>query len=289
MFRIGGAETRRWTVVARDKLRRITELQLPTVTQGGATGRPEIFYTYDEDGNIANQVYTFAGSSNNVTAYFGYFDELTGMMTDMGGGQAVVQARASDYEGRTIQNLGPYVVATSSAGPAYILAETGRSQPNSATFTYGPFSTLSNIVDEAGNVRVSFASDSAGLVKQVSVPNPAVPQVGTGITADTPALNVSRDNFSLLNGVTDVFGNGTTLSRDQMSRVTSVTDPAGTQVKTGYSSASDTAAASTVAGGAHLERHPRSLRRPWESDPDYWSREQWERHCSAIRSFRPPD
>jgi RHS repeat-associated protein len=251
-YRMDGAETRTWTVIKRDKLRRVTDFQLPSVTQGGATGRPEIFYGYDPDGNLTNQSYSFDGVSNSVTSYFGYFDEPLGTVTDMGGGQATVKRFVTDYTGRTVTNYGLYTVAGGSAGTAYVQPEPTRSQPTIATLTYNPFGTVSNIFDAAGNQRLGFAFDTSGLLKKVSAPNPAIQQVGPGVRADTTALQMTRDNFSMVNSAADTFGNTTTFSRDRLARVQSATDPVGTQATTSWSPAGDPATASTVAGGTTL-------------------------------------
>lgn len=251
--RMDGGEKRTWTVAGRDQLRRVTHLQLPTVTQGGITGRPNFYYGYDPDGNMTNQTYSFGGSTNGVASYFGYFDEAWGTATDMGGGQAAVERLDSDYQGRTISYYGIYTVANGSVGPAYIQSETNRTGPTIVALTYSPFSTISKILDQSGNQRAGFGLDYCGLLKQIFVPNPAVPQVGGGIQANTSALRLTRDNFSGVKTVSDVFNATSTITRDQLGRVQSATDPAGTQVVNSWSPAGDCATTTTTAGGAALD------------------------------------
>jgi RHS repeat-associated protein len=252
-IRLADGQSRTWTVVARDPIRRVTDFQLPTVTQGGITGRPEIHYTYDPDGNITSRTFSFAGNSNSVTSVFGYFDETTMTTTDMGGGQAMVKQLVSDYAGRTVTNFGLYTVATFSPGTPYIQFEPGRTGPTITTFTYSPFDTISNVLDGVGNERVRFGLDFNGLPNQVSIPNPAVVQRGPGVQADTAALKVTRDRFNLTGSETDVLGNTTVYARDQLARSQSVTDPTGTQVTQAWSSAGDPAATATMAGGTSLD------------------------------------
>jgi RHS repeat-associated protein len=251
--KIDGTEIRKWTVISRDKLRRLTDLQLPTVPQGGVTGRPELSYGYDADGNITNQTYSFGGQSASVASDFGLFDETRRIITDLGGGQAAVQQFVTDYEGRTIQQQGMSLVANGSAGIPYVQSQTNRTRPTVANLTYSPFSTISGIWDLAGNERVNFGLDSVGLLKQIKIPNPAVPQLGSGARADTFATSLERDNFNLPNNSSDVFGNTTSFSRDRLGRVQSTTDPSGAQVKTSWSSAGDPAATTTTAGAVTMD------------------------------------
>jgi RHS repeat-associated protein len=252
-IRLADGQSRKWSVLARDAIRRVTDFQLPTVTQGGITGRPEIHYTYDPDGNITSRTFSFAVNSNSVTSVFGYFDETTLTTTDMGGGQAMVKQLVTDYAGRTVTNFGLYTVANFSAGTPYIQFEPGRTGPTMTTFTYSPFDTISNILDAVGNERVRFGLDSSGLPNQISIPNPAVAQRGPGVQANTAVLKVTRDRFNLVGSESDVFGNTTLYSRDQLARSQSVTDPTGTQVKQAWSSAGDPAATATTAGGNSLD------------------------------------
>ncbi|HUD46736.1 MAG TPA: RHS repeat-associated core domain-containing protein [Candidatus Baltobacteraceae bacterium] len=255
MYRIDGAETRTWTVVKRDPLRRVLDMQLPNVVQGGVSGRPEQYFNYDQDGNITNQTYAFAGNSMAKTEYFGYFDDCLGSVMDMGGGQGAARYYANDYAGRTTNDYGLYLLNgwSSSPGPANIQSQPTRAGPTVATLTYSPFSTISGVYDAKGNQRVSFSMDAGGLLKQISVPNLAIPQFGSGIKADTTALTVSRDNFNLVNGFSDVFGDSSEIDRDSLGRAQSTTDPVGTIGTNGWSAAGDPAAATTIAGGSALD------------------------------------
>ena len=238
---IGTGPARVWDIVDRDAMGRELEVELPEVTQGGATARPKLNYLYNDDGTVRELKYSFVGSERKTTFEYDAFSGLTRQVLEMGSGQKVELAYARDDVGKLLQTKGPALTPDSIAGP--IVRQTGRTRRSVVNVETDCFGDVIRLTDLSRDERLSIGRDLRGVPSTISQPDPSREQNTSPAPADTPALQIGLDALGLPAGTEDVFGNRTKFTRDIYKREMRMLTENGAEVASVYNADGDLAAA----------------------------------------------